>query len=173
MGYFGNQARAAMLSGLGVVVLALPGAAQEKAGTSYTVNRMNPANPVELNVAEAMTLDFADPFSELSIAQPATADISSLSDRTVYLVGKAVGDTTLTVVRPDGAVDHLPIRIIRDTAALERFLAQAVPGVSLVRDGTLISLTGCFAAGEAPALTAVVRTLAGWGYVPLSDTGAC
>ena len=50
----------------------------------------------------AVVVESQTPFAELSIANPGIADISTLSDRTIYVLGKAPGRTTLTLLGPDG-----------------------------------------------------------------------
>ena len=65
-----------------------------KRGKVSTLNvPMNRAVVVESDV----------PFAELSIANATIADISSLSDRTIYVLGKAPGLTTLTILDASGS----------------------------------------------------------------------
>ncbi|MES2814294.1 MAG: pilus assembly protein N-terminal domain-containing protein, partial [Pseudomonadota bacterium] len=48
----------------------------------------------------AVVVESDVPFAELSIANPGIADISTLSDRSIYVLGKAPGRTTLTLLSP-------------------------------------------------------------------------
>jgi len=62
-------------------------------GTASTLN-------VPMN--RAVVVESETPFAELSIANPGIADISSLSDRTIYVLGKSPGLTTLTLLDAAG-----------------------------------------------------------------------
>ena len=44
----------------------------------------------------AVVVETDTPFVEVSIANPGIADISTLSDRSIYVLGKAPGRTTMT-----------------------------------------------------------------------------
>ena len=74
-----------------------------KKGTASTLNvPMNRAVVVESDV----------PFAELSIANPGIADISSLSDRTIYVLGKSPGLTTLTLLDATGQlITNVDVRV--------------------------------------------------------------
>jgi pilus assembly protein CpaC len=50
----------------------------------------------------AVVVESDVPFAELSIANPGIADISTLSDKSIYVLGKAPGRTTLTLLSPEG-----------------------------------------------------------------------
>ena len=63
--------------------------------TGGTVQR---ALKVPMN--RAVVVESDAPFAELSIANPGIADISTLSERSIYVLGKAPGRTTLTSVCP-------------------------------------------------------------------------
>ena len=41
-------------------------------------------------------------FAELSVANPAIADIATLSERTIYVLGRAPGRTTMTLLGVEG-----------------------------------------------------------------------
>ena len=90
---------AAALTGLSLVCMAVPDGALAnglrvvKKGTSASLN-------VPMN--RAVVVESDEPFAELSIANPSIADISSLSDRTIYVLGKSPGLTTLTLLDASG-----------------------------------------------------------------------
>ena len=56
------------------------------------------SSKVSVAMNRAIVVERDTPFAELSIATPQIADISSLSDRTIYVLGKAPGITTLTLL---------------------------------------------------------------------------
>ena len=141
---FDRFMKAALLGltvGISSIVLTAPDTAQAenlrvvKKGTEATLNvPMNRAIVVESEV----------PFSELSIANPGIADISSLSDRTIYVLGKSPGLTTLTLL--DGAgqlITNVEVRVAADVSEFKERLRQILPGeqieVRTANDGIVLS----------------------------------
>lgn len=108
-----------------------------KKGTEATLNvPMNRAIVVESDV----------PFAELSIANPGIADISSLSDRTIYVLGKSPGLTTLTLLDPAGRlITNVTVRVAADVTEFKERLRQILPGerieVRTANDGIVLSGT--------------------------------
>ncbi|MEP4197234.1 MAG: type II and III secretion system protein family protein [Aliishimia sp.] len=106
-----------------------------KKGTASTLNvPMNRAVVVESDV----------PFSELSIANPGIADISSLSDRTIYVLGKSPGLTTLTLLDGSGRlITNVDVRVAADVTEFKERLRQILPGekieVRTANDGIVLS----------------------------------
>lgn len=100
----------------------------------------------DLNVAmnRAVVVESDTPFAELSIANPGIADISTLSDRTIYVLGKAPGRTTLTLLGPDGRlITNVEVRVAPDIAEFKERLQQILPGekieVRTANDGIVLS----------------------------------
>jgi pilus assembly protein CpaC len=108
-----------------------------KRGTSSKLSvPMNRAVVVESDV----------PFAELSIANPAIADISSLSDRTIYVLGKSPGLTTLTLLDANGQlITNVDVRVAADISEFKERLRQILPGekieVRTANDGIVLSGT--------------------------------
>ena len=79
--------------------------------TAETLRVMQGAASSALNVPmnRAVVVESDVAFAELSIANPGIADISTLSDKTIYVLGKAPGRTTMTSepVRPKLASSFL------------------------------------------------------------------
>lgn len=99
-----------------------------------------------LNVAmnRAVVVESEQPFAELSIANPAIADISSLSDRTIYVLGKAPGLTTLTLLDGNGRlITNVNVRVAADISEFKERLKQILPGekieVRTANDGIVMS----------------------------------
>lgn len=83
-------------------------------------------------------------FSELSIANPGIADISTLSDKSIYVLGKAPGRTTLTLLAPDGTlISNVEVHVTPDIAEFKERLQQILPGeqieVRTANDGIVLS----------------------------------
>ena len=77
----------------------------------------------------AVVVESDVPFAELSIANPSIADISTLSDRTVYVLGKSPGLTTLTLLDDAGRlITNVDVRVSADVSEFKERLRQILPG---------------------------------------------
>lgn len=99
---------------------------------------------VPMNRAVVVESDVS--FAELSIANPQIADISTLSDRTIYVLGRAPGITTLTLLGPDGRlITNVEVRVTPDVTELKERLRQVLPDepieVRSASDGLVLSGT--------------------------------
>jgi len=130
----------AVLLGLSVFTLSAP------AVGAQTLHIMKGSTSRDLNVAmnRAVVVESDTPFAELSIANPSIADISTLSDRTIYVLGKSPGRTTLTLLGPDGRlITNVEVRVAPDIAEFKERLQQILPGerieVRTANDGIVLS----------------------------------
>ncbi len=74
-------------------------------------------NAVQVNIGEAVTLSVEN-VAKIAVAEPAIADIVSLSEREISVIGKKVGTTTLTIVRSEGKPTQIyRIEVGNDVAA--------------------------------------------------------
>lgn len=94
----------------------------------------------------AVVVESDVPFAELSIANPGIADISTLSDRSIYVLGKAPGRTTLTLLSADGQlISNVDVQVTPDVAEFKERLQQILPGeqieVRTANDGIVLSGT--------------------------------
>lgn len=92
----------------------------------------------------AVVVESDVPFAELSIANPGIADISTLSDRSIYVLGKAPGRTTLTLLSPEGKlISNVDVNVTPDVAEFKERLQQILPGekieVRTANDGIVLS----------------------------------
>ncbi len=115
-------------------------------GTAETLRIMNGETSGALSVPmnRAVVVEADQPFAELSIANPGIADISTLSDRTIYVLGKAPGRTTLTLLGPDGRlITNVEVQVTPDIAEFKERLRQILPGepieVRTANDGIVLS----------------------------------
>lgn len=135
----------AMALSIGVVGLAcvLPAAAVAQ-NLHVAAGGVRDTLAVAMN--RAVVVDTADPFTELSIANPAIADISTLSDRSIYVLGKAPGRTTLTILGANGAlIANVEVQVTPDIAEFRERLRQILPSepidVRTANDGIVLSGT--------------------------------
>ena len=116
--------------------------------TAETLRVMQGAASSALNVPmnRAVVVESDVPFAELSIANPGIADISTLSDKTIYVLGKAPGRTTMTLLSPDGKlIANVEVQVTPDIGEFKERLQQILPGekieVRTANDGIVLSGT--------------------------------
>jgi pilus assembly protein CpaC len=103
-----------------------------------------PAATLNVPINRAVVVESDIPFSELSIANPNIADISSLSDRTIYVLGKTPGLTTLTLFDASGSlISNVNVRVSTDVTEFKERLRQILPKetieVRTANDGIVLS----------------------------------
>ncbi|MCC5999904.1 MAG: type II and III secretion system protein family protein [Pararhodobacter sp.] len=99
---------------------------------------------LEVPMNRAVVVESDIPFAELSIANPGIADISTLSDRSIYVLGKAPGRTTLTILGADGnLISNVEVRVTPDLAEFRERLRHILPGEAIevrsANDGIVLS----------------------------------
>jgi len=104
------------------------------------------STPLQVPMNRAVVVESEEPFAELSIANPGIADISTLSDRSIYVLGKTPGRTTMTLLSPDGRlIANVEVHVTPDIAEFKERLQQILPGenieVRTANDGIVLSGT--------------------------------
>jgi pilus assembly protein CpaC len=102
------------------------------------------SEPLNVPMNRAVVLESEVPFSELSIANPGIADISTLSDRSIYVLGKTPGRTTMTLLSAEGKlIANVEVHVTPDIAEFKERLQQILPGekieVRTANDGIVMS----------------------------------
>ncbi|QYX57554.1 type II and III secretion system protein family protein [Roseovarius sp. SCSIO 43702] len=133
----------AALMGVAVTVGHAPAPAQ--AETLHVV-RKGTARDLSVAMNRAIVVESDVPFAELSIANPSIADFSTLSDRTIYLLGKAPGRTTLTLLDANGRlITNVDVHVSADISEFKERLRQILPNeqieVRTANDGIVLSGT--------------------------------
>ncbi|MGB3689692.1 MAG: type II and III secretion system protein family protein [Jannaschia helgolandensis] len=133
--------RAAML---GVLISGSPVADAYAQTLQISQGRTQTALRVPLN--RAIVLESDVPFAELSVANPLIADIATLSERTVYVLGKLPGRTTLTLLGADGRlITNVEVQVTPDIAEFKERLRELLPRerieVRTANDGIVLSGT--------------------------------
>ena len=124
------------------------------------------AQALEVPMNRAVVLESDVPFAELSIANPGIADISTLSDRSIYVLGKTPGRTTLTLFTAEGElITNVEVQVTTDIAEFKERLNQILPGekieVRTANDGIVLSGTVSSTQKLARALDLAERYAAG------------
>jgi pilus assembly protein CpaC len=104
----------------------------------------SPSTALNVPMNRAVVVESDEPFAELSIANPGIADISTLSDRSIYVLGKAPGRTTLTLLSADGRlISNVDVHVSPDVAEFKERLRQILPDepieVRTANDGVVLS----------------------------------
>jgi len=133
----------AALLGLAVTVTTVPAPAGAE-----TLRVLHGAASSALNVPmnSAVVVESDTPFVELSIANPGIADISTLSNKTLYVLGKTPGRTTLTLLDGEGRlITNVDVQVTPDMREFKERLRQILPGepieVRTANDGIVLSGT--------------------------------
>ncbi len=111
---------------------------------TFRVVNGNAASTLRVSMNRAVVVETDNPFAELSIANPGIADISTLSDRSIYVLGKTPGRTTLTILGLDGGLmSNIEVQVTPDIAEFRERLRQILPNepieVRTANDGIVLS----------------------------------
>ncbi len=131
-------------AGLIGCVLSAPLVTQANAQSVLKVLRGATSNNISVAVNRAVVMEADRPFGELSVANPSIADIATLGERTIYVLGKAPGRTTLTILGEDGSlVTNVDVRVSPDLAEFKERLRDILPSeqieVRTANDGIVLS----------------------------------
>jgi pilus assembly protein CpaC len=129
------------LVGLGVTV---PYAQPTFGQDVLRVMRGTTSSSIRVSMNRAVVMESDTPFAELSVANPAIADIATLSDRTIYVLGKSPGRTTLTLLGADGRlITNVDVQVSPDIAEFKERLQEILPNeqieVRTANDGIVLS----------------------------------
>ncbi|WP_417257944.1 type II and III secretion system protein family protein [Celeribacter sp.] len=103
-----------------------------------------PSGTLNVPMNRAVVVESDEPFAEISVANAEIADISTLSDRSIYVLGRAPGRTTMTLLSPDGSlITNVQIQVTPDITEFKERLRQIMPGegieVRTANDGIVLS----------------------------------
>ncbi|SOH94713.1 pilus assembly protein CpaC [Monaibacterium marinum] len=97
-----------------------------------TVQRGAIAQAISVTVDQASVLQSSVGISELSLANPRIADVAVLSDQSLYVLGRAPGRTTLTLIGLNNElVANVEIRVTPDLAEFKERLSDILPGENI------------------------------------------
>ncbi len=113
---------------------------------TLTIMKGTANQPLNVPMNRAVVLESDTAFSELSVANPGIADISTLSDKTIYVLGKTPGRTTMTLLTQDGKlISNVEVHVTPDIEEFKERLQQILPGenieVRTANDGIVMSGT--------------------------------
>jgi len=133
--------RACLIGGALAFFPALDAAAQ---GLRVVEGQTSATLSVPMNRAVVVESDLL--FAEISVANPAIADIATLSERSIYVLGRMPGRTTMTLLGPDGTlIANIEVQVVPDVAELRERLREILRNepieVRTANDGIVLSGT--------------------------------
>ncbi len=122
------------------------GGGQATAGSHSVLQlvRGQASDNITVLIGRAIVVESNQPFIEVSVADPAVADVSPLSDRSIYVFGKGRGATTLTLLGENGQlITNVTVKVVPDLAELKQRLKEVFPSepikVRLTGGSTVLS----------------------------------
>ncbi|MBL4750992.1 MAG: type II and III secretion system protein family protein [Amylibacter sp.] len=127
------------------------------AQNTLKIMRGSASSAISVKLNRAIVMESEQAFAELSVANPSIADIATLSDKTIYILGKSPGRTVLTLLGPDGKlITNVDIKVTPDLAELKELLRETLPRENIkvrsANDGIVLSGTVSGAAKVALAM---------------------
>ncbi len=131
-------------AGLVGLVMTTPFVTQVSAQSVLRVLDGATSSNISVAVNRAIVMESDRPFAELSVANPGIADIATLGERTIYVLGKAPGRTTLTILGQEGElITNVDVRVSPDIAEFKERLRDILPRepieVRTANDGIVLS----------------------------------
>ncbi len=112
------------LLALSLLALAVPAAAQTVHYDLATTAVLR----INLPVSQAVTVTMSSSVGKVVSADSAIADAQPITDRSIYLVGRTFGTTTVNLFSTDGApIGLLAVEVGADTADMARSIKTALP----------------------------------------------
>lgn len=126
---------------------------------------------INLPVSQAVTVVMSDPVGKIVAANPDIADAQPISDKSLYLVGRTFGTTTVNLYSASGTpVGLLAVEVGADTGDISRSISAALPS-SNVKVGAVngrIRLSGTVADG--PSIQKVLDIVGQYGSPAVINT---
>jgi pilus assembly protein CpaC len=132
-------AGASILGLLVLLVVAQVGAAELNiSGESQTVRRL------VITVNKSRTIQINRPYGRTVVAAPELADVLPINNRTLYIQGKRIGSTNLSIFDENGRmIEVIDLEVQVDTANIqEKIAAMSGPGIRVSSRGGQVILTG-------------------------------
>lgn len=162
---------AAGLVALACFLPALPGDKAEAAQAVQYDLTTTSVMEIKLPVSQAVTVNVSRTIAKALPADKAIADAQLITDRSLYLVGRAFGTTTVNLYDADGRpVGLLAVEVGADTADIARSIRAGVPNAR-VKVGTVngrIRLSG--SVPDANAMQKVLDIVAQYGSPGVVNT---
>ncbi|MEP7239711.1 MAG: type II and III secretion system protein family protein [Devosia sp.] len=166
-----SQSRLALIAALIVPALLVAAAAPARAQTVNYDLATTSVMKINLPVSQAVTVVVSDAVAKVVAADPTIADAQPITDRSIYVIGKGFGTTTVNLYSAAGTpVGLLAVQVGADTPAISRAISAAVPGskvkVSSVNGRILLSGS----VGDSTSMQKVLDVVAQFGSPGVVNT---
>lgn len=132
-----RQSLAAMLLGVGLAtaiqVAADPAPRKQAAQAQVADTVIEFAPYVNVTVGKSTLLKLPAPAARISVANPAVADIRLINPREVYLLGKSIGSTNITLWSKSGRSTQVDVTVGGDIVGLQSRLKEILPNEKDIR----------------------------------------
>lgn len=113
-------------------ILLLAGSGQAMAQTVHYDLSTTSVLRINMPVSQAVTVTVSGPVDKIVAADPTIADAQPITDRSLYLVGKTFGTTTVNLYSSTGVpIGLLAVEVGADTADIAQSIRAAVPSSSI------------------------------------------
>lgn len=138
--------RACLIGCASILFLTTPGMIGSVAAQNLRVVEGSTAASLRVPMNRAVVVESDLPFVELSVANLNIADIATLTERSIYVLGQSPGRTTLTLLGAEGElIANVEIQVVPDVAELRERLREILPNdpieVRTANDGIVLSGT--------------------------------
>jgi pilus assembly protein CpaC len=123
-----------------------PATAAQAAAASTAAPQSGPVEAVDqpteigptmnLSIGKSTLVRLPAPIDRISVGNPAVADVTLISARELYLLGKTFGSTNVIMWRRNGATTIIDVNVSLDAGALEARLRELMPDEKNIRVST-------------------------------------
>ncbi len=131
-----------------MLAAAAPGAPARPAAAVLSAEPARIGAEMDLTVGKSTLLRLPEPVGRISVGNPAVADVTTISERELYILGKDIGATNIIVWAKDGQATVIDVRVSADPSLLRGELAKVLPDekeIEVVTSADSIILKGTVA----------------------------
>ncbi|RME95960.1 MAG: type II and III secretion system protein family protein, partial [Alphaproteobacteria bacterium] len=104
----------------------------QAAGLVYNLENPEKVSRLTVTLNKSQTIRIEQPFAEALVGNSEVADVIPLTDRTLYVLGKQIGGTRLSILDSDKKLlGIMEIEVTYDAAAIERHFEKTLPGAQI------------------------------------------
>ncbi len=102
------------------------------AATLLKISAEDRVGHLKVVMGHSETYRLTVPFGEIVVGDPETADVNALSDRTLYVLGRKLGTTNVTLFDENKSLlAVIDVEVTHDLSGLRQALQSAIPGANL------------------------------------------
>ena len=85
------------------------------------------ASDMDVTLGKSTLLKLPVPIKRISVGSPSIADVKMINSREVYVLGKLIGMTNITLWTKDGKSRVIDVTVLMDATALQNQLLEIMP----------------------------------------------